>query len=91
MSRVVEQTMGKESAELYTGVGAMIVESAAPYSVLGLIFVIPYARGNLVGVALGQVWAKATVRIFSLASVLPAHQLLLAVPRPTTDRPARRV
>ena len=62
LSTVVRESMGDENAKLYTGVAAILIESAAPYSIAGLIFLIPYARGNLVSVALGQVWAKCTVR-----------------------------
>ena len=44
--------MGSEHAKLYTGVAAVIIESALPYSIFGLVFVIPYVRGNTVAVAL---------------------------------------
>ena len=62
LSRAVRETMGDENARLYTGVAAILVESALPYSLTGIMFLVPYARGSLVSVALGQVWAKCTVR-----------------------------
>ena len=61
MSRLVRQTMGAEAAKLYTGVAAVLVESAAPYSLTGIAFLVPYARGSLYSVVFGQIWAKVTV------------------------------
>jgi len=60
LSRLVRDTMGPENAKLYTGIASVLVESALPYSLCGIMFLVPYARGNLVSVALGQVWAKTT-------------------------------
>ena len=62
VSKVARETLGEESAKLYTGIAAMLIESAAPYSLTGIMFLIPYARGDAVAVAIGQVWAKFTVR-----------------------------
>lgn len=62
LSRVVRQTMGEAHARTYTSVAAIMVESAAPYSLFGIAFLIPYARGSLVSITFGQVWAKITVR-----------------------------
>ena len=53
--------MGAEAAKLYTGVAAVLVESAAPYSLTGIAFLVPYARGSLYSVVFGQIWAKVTV------------------------------
>ena len=61
LSRIVRESMGEENAKLYTGVAAILIESAAPYSLTGIMFLVPYARGSLISVALGQVWAKCTV------------------------------
>jgi len=44
MRRRVTSTLGAEHGGMYTSVAAMIVESAAIYSVTGLVFIICYAR-----------------------------------------------
>jgi hypothetical protein len=46
---------------MYTSVASMLVESAAPYSVFGIMFLIPYAMGNPIAISFGQVWAKIAV------------------------------
>lgn len=61
LSRVIRETMGEAHAKTYTSVAAIMVESAAPYSLFGIAFLIPYARGSLISIAFGQVWAKITV------------------------------
>lgn len=92
LSRAVRATMGAENARLYTGVAAILVESAAPYSLVGIVFLVPYARGSLVSVALGQVWAKLTVRAPPpLSSFVPRLTCLCAVHRAAAHHPARRV
>ncbi|TDL29699.1 hypothetical protein BD410DRAFT_833964 [Rickenella mellea] len=57
-SKVIE-VLGPEHSKTYTSVAAMMIESAAPYSVTGLIFIICYARNsfvqNLVLPVLGQI------------------------------------
>ena len=53
--------LGKEQAKMYTSVASMLIESAAPCSLLGIMFLVPYARGDGVAIAFGQVWAKLTV------------------------------
>ena len=61
MSKKVEEYLGEQNAQLYTGAAAILVESAAPYTLTGIIFLIPYARSSPVGAAFGQIWAKFTV------------------------------
>ncbi|KAI0697361.1 hypothetical protein BC835DRAFT_770083 [Cytidiella melzeri] len=60
LSRLIRDTMGNDNAKIYTGVASIMIESALPYSLFGIVFLVPYARGDLVAVALGQVWAKIT-------------------------------
>ncbi len=95
LSKLVKHTMGPENAKLYTSVASILIESAAPYSITGIIFLVPYARGDLVSVALGQVWAKCTVRhplmfeSLQITSLIFAHQCLapqLIVLRVVSDR-----
>jgi len=60
ISKWVRQVLGPESAAVYTGVIAILIESAVPYSVCGIIFLIPYVRGSQTSVAFAQVWGKVT-------------------------------
>ena len=68
LARTVRETMGDSAARLYTGVAALMVESAAPYAAMGIMFLIPYALGRDVNIGFGQVWAKLTVRGFASPS-----------------------
>ncbi|THH32296.1 hypothetical protein EUX98_g1893 [Antrodiella citrinella] len=60
MSREVRKAIGSQNAKLYTGVAAILIESAAPYTAMGILFLPFYARGDDVVVAMGQVWSKLT-------------------------------
>ncbi|OCH85264.1 hypothetical protein OBBRIDRAFT_740208 [Obba rivulosa] len=60
LSKWVRQTMGSESAEIYTGIMAILIESAVPYSICGIIFLIPYVRGSETSIAFAQIWGKVT-------------------------------
>ncbi|TDL29997.1 hypothetical protein BD410DRAFT_703038, partial [Rickenella mellea] len=59
MRNKIIAVLGPEHSKTYTSVAAMMVESAAPYSITGLIFIICYARAsnvqNLVLPVLGQI------------------------------------
>lgn len=44
MSYGLRKTMGKDHAATYISIAAMLLESATPYAVVGLIFIITYAR-----------------------------------------------
>ncbi|CAA7262236.1 unnamed protein product [Cyclocybe aegerita] len=48
------------SARTYTGIASMLIESAAPYSLVGILFLTFYAVGSMTAIssAFGQVWAK---------------------------------
>lgn len=58
MGKVMSEHMGNESAKLYAGVSAILVESAAPYSILGVVFLIPYATSSPTALAFSQIWGK---------------------------------
>jgi len=47
--RAINAILGKEHSKSYTGVVAMLIESAAMYSILGLIFIGCYFRQNPAG------------------------------------------
>ncbi|KAM6498921.1 hypothetical protein JOM56_006869 [Amanita muscaria] len=59
-SRRIKRILGAETAKTYTGVAAILIESAAPYSLVGLMFLIPYTQKSGTAIAFGQVWAKMT-------------------------------
>lgn len=63
LSRKVGSALGHDNAKLYIGAAAIMIESAAPYSAMGILFLPFYAKGNNVVVAMGQVWSKLTVRV----------------------------
>lgn len=58
LGKAVSRALGRESALMYTSVASMLIESAAPYSMVGIMFLIPYALGNGTAISFGQVWAK---------------------------------
>jgi len=60
ISKWVREALGKDAANLYTGVMAITIESAIPYSICGLMFLIPYVRGSQTSVGFAQVWGKFT-------------------------------
>lgn len=60
LSKAVSRALGHQNAHMYTSVASMLVESAAPYSIVGIMFLVPYARGSQTALAFGQVWAKLT-------------------------------
>ena len=84
--------LGKEQAKMYTSVASMLIESAAPCSLLGIMFLVPYARGDGVAIAFGQVWAKLTVNYPPIDEWFPTFfkSALHIVYFPTTDYPPRR-
>ena len=55
--------LNKEQARTYTSIAAMLVESAALYSVTGLIFIISYALDSMVQHVMLQVLAHVQVRV----------------------------
>lgn len=62
MSRRMGKTVGRQHAGTYTSVASMLIESAAPYTITGLIFIITYARNsnvqNLVLPVLSQIMVR---------------------------------
>ncbi|KAJ7058914.1 hypothetical protein C8F01DRAFT_1232499 [Mycena amicta] len=72
LRRQIKGPLGSHHAERYFSVVAMLVESASLYSIVGLIFIITYARSssvqNLIFPALGQVQAIAPMLILARAA-----------------------
>ncbi|KZP13543.1 hypothetical protein FIBSPDRAFT_753223 [Athelia psychrophila] len=65
----MRSALGDEHGHMYTSISAMLIESAALYSVWGLVFLITYAKNsafnNILLPALGQVQAIATMLIIT--------------------------
>lgn len=59
MSERAKRAIGREHAATYSSIASMLIESAVPYAVTGLIFIITYARNsnvqNLVLPVLSQI------------------------------------
>ncbi|EMD31944.1 hypothetical protein CERSUDRAFT_162401 [Gelatoporia subvermispora B] len=60
ISNWVRETLGNDAAKLYTGVLAITIESAIPYSLCGMMFLIPYVRGSQSSIGFAQIWGKFT-------------------------------
>jgi hypothetical protein len=63
LGNAVRKALGRESARMYTSVASMLIESAAPYSLVGIMFLVPYAMHSGTAIGFGQVWAKLTVSL----------------------------
>lgn len=50
-----------KAQRFYTSPAAVFIESAALYSMVGIMFLVPYAKGHQTSISFGQVWAKLTV------------------------------
>lgn len=61
VSKLVSSSLGKESAKMYTGAIAILVESSALYSALGIMYLVPYALGVPIADLFGQLWTKTSV------------------------------
>lgn len=66
LSRAISRVLGGDSSRIYTNLVTILVESAAPYSIIGIVFLIPYGMGSDTFIGFGQVWAKLTVSKYRL-------------------------
>ncbi|KAJ7923058.1 hypothetical protein B0H13DRAFT_91096 [Mycena leptocephala] len=53
----VRSILGEQYCQTYTGVVAVLLESALPFTVLGIVYVISYARNSPYSFAFLQIWA----------------------------------
>lgn len=60
-SKHVSISLGKESAKVYTGAVAILVESSTLYSVFGIMYLVPFAMGVPIADLFGQLWTKTSV------------------------------
>ena len=71
-SRLMRSTFGDDhgASRLYTGIAAMIAESAAPYTAIGIMFLVSYARQSQTSNLFGQLYIKFAVsRCIALVDV----------------------
>ncbi len=85
-------TIGKEHASTYISIASMLVESATPYAITGLIFIITYARNsnvqNLVLPVLSQI--MVSIGYASQCTISRLTGVALAVYQPGGHHLARR-
>lgn len=60
LSNAITRVLGRDSARMYTNIATILIESAAPYSLVGIMWLIPYALQSGTAIGFGQVWAKLT-------------------------------
>lgn len=58
----VNKILGPTHAKMYTSIIAILVESAALFTILGIVYVVVYARKSQTSIALVQVWGDFCVR-----------------------------
>lgn len=63
VSKQISDILDDEGARAYTSAAAILVESAAFYSVSGIMFLIPYAMQRQVAILFGQIWTKMSVSL----------------------------
>ncbi|KAJ7220038.1 hypothetical protein GGX14DRAFT_338348, partial [Mycena pura] len=56
MSRTMRRVLPKERAHIYTGVIAILVETALPFTILGIGYLITYIRGAPEALAFADIW-----------------------------------
>jgi len=56
VSRSMRAVLAKDRAEVYTGVIAILVESALPFTLLGIAYLVTYVRGDPEELAFADIW-----------------------------------
>ncbi|KAJ7844412.1 hypothetical protein B0H14DRAFT_2358688, partial [Mycena olivaceomarginata] len=70
VSRSMRAVLDKQRAEVYTGVIAILVESAAPFTLLGIGYLIVYVRGDPEALAFADVWGSCAPALSPQAIIL---------------------
>lgn len=87
MSWELRRTFGADHAKVYVSIAAMILESGAPYAVVGLIFIITYARNSDVQDLALPVLSQVMVRRNPRASGYSIGRSCRAVHQSGADHP----
>ena len=61
LGKSVTNAMGRSNARIYTNASAMLIESAAPYALFGIAWIVSYSIGSPTAVAFGYVNSILTV------------------------------
>ena len=56
MRALLRQELGPEMSRMYTNIAAMVVESSAPFSILGIGVLVTVAHNGPLSYAFGYVW-----------------------------------
>ncbi|KAK7032844.1 hypothetical protein R3P38DRAFT_2919226 [Favolaschia claudopus] len=56
ISRTMRKVLTRERAEVYTGVMAILVESALPFTLLGIVYLITYLKNEPEDLAFADIW-----------------------------------
>jgi hypothetical protein len=70
MRALTREILSPEMSRMYTSIAAMLIESAAPFSILGIGLVVTAARKGPLIFAFGYVWTTFCVESESSLSVL---------------------
>jgi hypothetical protein len=71
-------TLGAEHGKTYTGIAAIMIESALLYAIVGFVFIVTYGVNSLDGLVLQQVLVQIEVCLLSLRCLQTpvAHTML---------------
>ncbi|KAF7375126.1 hypothetical protein MSAN_00399000 [Mycena sanguinolenta] len=58
VSRSLRVALDKQRADVYTSVSAILIESATPFTLLGIAYLIVYVRGDPEALALADIWGS---------------------------------
>ena len=67
-SKGISAVLGRDNAKLYTSLTAILSESAALYSITGIMFIVPYARNSQLTIVFGVIYGDVTVSMQSSIS-----------------------
>jgi len=65
LSRTVRQVLPREVTTAYAGVVAVLVESALPFTILGIIFAVLLGKGMVEDIAFAVIWGSFVVNCFA--------------------------
>lgn len=63
--RSLRAATSAEYATIYTGIIAILMESALPYTLSGIVFSVLYGRNNFAAISSAAVWAGLAVSVYT--------------------------
>ena len=61
IGRRVNRALSSDSFKIYTGIASILIESALPFSILGIVYGVYVGNGKAPQVALGSIWGSFVV------------------------------